>query len=142
MAIYTSNQWRIQVSVDGLGLDTVSWDKASGGDIVADNQTYAPGGMQPSITTGGLRKRNPITVERVWSDSLISKFIALDNAAGITAGTISLTPIKSDRRTNASSPVVYTGVLQTVTRPNADSSASNLENLVLIFTLNETVTGG
>lgn len=142
MAIYAANQWRIQVNVDGVKLDSVSWDKASGGDIVAENQTYNPGGMGPQITTGGIRKRNDITVDRVWSDALIGKFIKLDNAAGIAATTVSLTPIKSDKKTSASHPIVYTGVLKQVTRPPSDSSSSTLESLSLVVSLNETISGG
>ena len=104
MPIYTSNQWRIQVNVAGVGLDSVSWDKASGGEIVADNQTYNPGSMGPQITVGGIRKRSDITVERAWSDALIGKFIALDTAAGVAAATVSVAPVKADRKTAGVKP--------------------------------------
>lgn len=142
MGIYTSNQWRIQVSVAGVGLDSVSWDKASGGEIVADNQTYNPGNMAPQVTVGGLRKRGDLTVERVWSDALIGKFVALDAAAGVANATVKLTPIKADRKTAASPPITYTGVVKQVTRPQSDSSASTLETLAVIVSVNESLTGG
>lgn len=141
MAIYASNQWRITLNVANVTLDTVSWDKASGGEITADNQTYNPGGMAPQVVAGGLRKRGPITVERVWSDSLIKKFVALDGAAGIQKATVSLTPLHADRSV-VTTPITYTGVVESVTRPQSDSSSSTLETMTVVITLNESISGG
>lgn len=141
MSVFASNQWKITLEVDGVQLFGISWDKASGGEITADNQTYNPGGMAPQSVVGGMRKRGPITLEKVWSDILIKNFVRLDEAAGKATATVKLTPLNSDRST-ATTPIVYTGVVESVTRPQSDSMSSTLETATVVVTLNESISGG
>lgn len=136
--VFTSNQGRVSVSIPGVTIDNVSWDKFDGGGRSADTQNYPPGGMQPSIATGGVTKRGQTTIERAWDDTLIGAYMALDAAVN---GPIacSLTPLR-----NASTPVPekpggfnYTGVLREVTRPPFDSTSSAIGKLVIVAELNE-----
>lgn len=137
MAIYRSDQHSITVSVTGAATDSVSWDYAEGGDLQPEMQTYNPGGMAPAIAVGGLRKRGDLTVRRAWSDTMIGLYKALDDAAGIAPVTVAITPIKADRKTSASKPITYTGILGKVTRPNAEAASSSVVYLEVTVSCNE-----
>jgi hypothetical protein len=142
--VYTKNQWRIQVTLPNgeLVLDTTSWDKATGGDIVAANDKYNPGGMGPQIAVGGLRTRDDMTVERAWSDALIQVFVPLDNLAGSARIHVGLTPLKADRKTANGNTITYPGVLQKVTRPDVDSGDSKVDTLKIVISCDEQLIGG
>lgn len=130
---------RITLAVDGIALDSVSWDVMDGGDIAPTMEKYNPGGMAPEVALGGLRKRTDITLHRVWSDFLIASYIALDNASGIAGARVAYTPMRADRRTPAGSPVVYTGVLGQVMRPNYDSKSAAPAMLQVTVSVNEAI---
>lgn len=132
---YRTDNARIQVSVTGIVLDSVSWDMMDGGEIVAETTNYNPGGMEPAVELGGLSKRSDMTVERIWSDALIAVYKQLDNACGETAGSIGYT-VLAKGVTVPGSAVTYTGVLKGVARPGYNSSSSAEAKLVLTFGLN------
>jgi hypothetical protein len=142
--VYTSNQWRIQLSFPNgeLVMDTVSWDKATGGDITPANEKYNPGGMGAQVAVGGLRTREDLTIERAWSDALIQSFVALDNQSGSARVAVGLTPMKADRKTANGNTITYTGLLGKVTRPDSDSSTSKVDTLKVVVTCDEQITGG
>jgi hypothetical protein len=137
MPIYTSKDFRIHLQVAGVTYDTVSWDKFTGGNVVGENQQYNPGGAMPQVVVGGLRKRGPATLERAWDDSLIGAYLAFDAAVTFASVTCSITPLKGKAQNGG--PFTYTGVLESVTRPDADSNTSNVAMMTAIVTLNDTM---
>lgn len=138
MPIHRSDMGRLQLTVSGA--DMGDWDYFEGGDITPESQQYSPGGMAPNVAVGGRRVRSEITLRRAWSDNLISKFITLDNGAGIATATVTYTPLKNNRKPS-SAPIVYTGVLGTVTRPGYDSNSSTVVYLQLTISANEAIHG-
>jgi hypothetical protein len=139
---YRSDMWQVQLQVTGLTLDNVSWDSFEGGDIAPEMQQYNPGGMAQQISLGGIRKRTEITLKRVWSDFLIGVYVALDALGGNGAAVVSATPMKGDRKTAAGNPIVYTGVIGQVMKPNYDSATGGAALLQVTVTPNEAISGG
>lgn len=137
--LYTSNQSLIVVSVVGVTLDSKSWDKFSGAGHTMDTQNYPPGGMQPSIATGGVSKRNTAAISRAWDDTLIGMYLDLDNALG-AAFSCSVAPLKN-KSSSASAKRSFTGILKEVNPPESDSSSSTVQMLELVVELNETISG-
>lgn len=136
MAYYRTDQSRIQVSVAGITLDSVSWDKLDGGDNVAPSTQHLPGGMQPPVELGGVPKRNPLTIERAWSDTLIAAYKALDNGAGKLPVTASYTVLDANGNPVPGATITYTGVLLETARPGYDSSSNSEAMLKLTVGLN------
>lgn len=127
---YRSDQARIFVAFPAnpeIKLDSISWDVMQGGDTNAQSVNYLPGNMQPAVSMGGPVKRQPMTVERVWSDTLIAAFKAMDNATG--RAPVNITYAVNDAKGNAvpSSSIAYTGVLDSVLRPDYDSNSGGTE---------------
>ena len=170
MAVYTARDWRIQVNVwsvyndvgmssntnqgaytsqlwgvaqtAGGTLPPDSWDKAAGGDISNDNQTYHPGGLAPGIVVGGLPARGDLTLVRAWSDDMIKCFMLFDKACRLHyAVSATLTPLKGPR-TFAGQPIVYTGLAKSCKRPDADSNSATISEFEFIMSCNEMITGG
>lgn len=141
MALYRSDMGHISVSVAGVTIDNVSWDSMEGGDITVDSQNYNPGGMVPAVSLGGKRSRSTLTIERVYSDTLVGAYIALDNAAGIAAVTASFQTLAADHKTPVGNPITYTGTLGTVTRPKYDSTSSSPQMLQIVVDCNEAISG-
>lgn len=139
MPLYRSDQGHISVQVAGVTIDSLSWDSFEGGDLTVESQNYNPGGMVPAVSMGGKRSRSQATIKRVWSDTLIGAYVALDNAAGIAAVTCSYQALAADRKTPVGSPITYTGTLGNVTRPNYDSMTSTPAQLQIIVDLNEAI---
>jgi len=137
---YRSDQGRIQVSVTGVPLDNVSWDVMQGGDNVAPSTNYLPGGMQPPVELGGMPRRNPMTVERLWSDALIQVYKQLDSGAGRLATTASYTVLDASGNPVPGSTITYTGVLLEAARPDYDSSSNSEAKLRLTIGLNGPIT--
>lgn len=135
--IYTSNQGKIAVSVPGVTLDNKSWDKFEGAMRSADTQNYPPGGMQPSIATGGVTKRSSATIQRAWDDTLIGAFISLEDAIN-GPFSCTFTPMQN-ATTTAAANFTYTGILKEVNRPNYDSTSSTIAQLELVVELNEPI---
>jgi len=133
---YRTDMARIQVSVQGITLDNVSWDVMQGGDNVAPSTNYPPGGMQPSVELGGVPKRNQMTVERIWSDTLIAAYKAMDAGAGRLPTTISYTVLDGHGNPVPGSTISYTGILLEAARPDYDSSSSAEAKLKITVGLN------
>lgn len=126
MAVYRSDQFSIGLTVLGLPegkvTDNVPWDSCEGGDQTVEGQTYLPGGMKPLISLGGIPKRSPLTLKRIWSTSMLEIFKALDQGAGQCECKVTITTLGTNRLKVPNAPVIsYTGTLGTVTRPNYGS---------------------
>lgn len=135
MKYYRSDQAQISVTVEGVAIDNVSWDSMEGGENEVEGLDILPGGMAPQIALGGIPKRKPVTIQRVWSDTLIGVYKALDAVAGNAAVTASYTVLGTNKKP-AFSPITYTGVLGTVTRPNYKAGTSEEAFLQLMVHLN------
>jgi hypothetical protein len=126
MANYRSDQFSIGLTIEGLPegrqTDNVAWDSLEGGDNTVEGQTYLPGGMKPLISMGGIPKRSPLTLKRIWSDTLIGIYKAMDWGAGQLACKVTVTTLNTKREAVPGAAVfTYTGTLGTVTRPNYSS---------------------
>jgi hypothetical protein len=138
---FRSNQGFIVVTVAGVTLDSASWDSAEGGEATVASLYVLPGGMVPGVELGDIPKRSPMTVKRLWSDTLFGQFLALDAAAGSAAATVGYQLMAADRKTRVGNPITYSGVLGTVTRPGYDSETNVAAYLQIVVNLNEQITG-
>ena len=134
MVLYRSDQASIGVTVAGVTLDNLSWDVLEGGENTVEGITVLPGGMAPQKALGGIPKRSPLTIKRLWSEALILQYKALDAVAGQAIVNVSYTVLKTNK-TPAYSPISYTGVLGTVSRPNYDAMKSEAAYLQIMVDL-------
>lgn len=136
MAVYfRSDQTTISVTVAGVALDNLSWDVMEGGDNTVEGLTLLPGGMAPQVAKGGIPKRSPLTIKRLWSEALILQYKALDAVAGNAEVKAAYTVLNTNK-TPAFSPISYTGVLGTVSRPNYDAMKSEAAYLTIMVDMN------
>jgi hypothetical protein len=135
---YRSDMFNLQVQVSGVVLDTISWDSCDGGEISVESQNVNLGGMAPAIALGGKRSRSDMTVKRIWNDTLIGAYIALDAAAGSAPVTISVQTLSAAKQP-VGAPLVYTGILGPVTRPAFEATTSSPIYLQMVVSLNETI---
>lgn len=122
MPVYRSDQFSVGLTVEGLPegkqTDLIPWDSCEGGDQTVEGQTYLPGGMLPLVSVGGIPKRSPLTLKRIWSTQLLEIFKAMDQGAGQSACKVTVTTLNTKREAVTGSTITYTGTLGTVTRPN------------------------
>lgn len=139
MKIFRSDQVAIHVTVEGVALDNESWDVFEGGEVKVDNLAVFPGGMLPQRALGGIPKWEPVTIDRLWSDTLIGLYKELANKAGNTGMEASYTVLEPN---GVATPQVfsYKGVLLDVTRPNYKAGTSEEAMLKLTMGLNAGVT--
>ena len=134
---YRSDQTAIAVTVAGINLDKESWDVLEGGENTVEGITLLPGGMAPQVAKGGIPKRSPITVKRLWSESLILVYKELDEVAGNAEVKVTYTVLGTNKVAAAGLPqFTYTGVLGTVSRPNYDAMKSEAAYLSIMCDLN------
>lgn len=133
---FRTDQAAIHVTVAGVTIDDNVWDTMEGGDRSSDGVNYLPGGMAPSVELGGLPKRSDLTISRIWSDTMIAAYKALDNGCGKAAVTASYTNLDANGTMVPNSTITYTGILKSVTRPNYDSNSSGEAKLTIVVGLN------
>jgi hypothetical protein len=138
--LFRTDQAVIHVTVSGVTIDDLSWDVLDGGDNTAQSVNYNPGGMAPSVAMGGIPKRSPVKVSRVWSDTLISAYKALDNGTGHLAVTVSYTNLDANGNGVVGSTITYTGILDAVARPGYDSGTASEAKLELTVDCNGAIT--
>jgi hypothetical protein len=137
--IYRSDQVSIHVTIRGVTLDTESWDMLEGGDNKAEEVTVFPGAMAEQVALGGIPKRSPITVERLWADSLIGAYKQIEGLVGKAEVEASYT-VLGPAGESTGNTFNYTGVLTGCTRPNYKAGTSEEAKLSLEFSLNGSVT--
>jgi|ERR1700683_619735 len=131
MRIYRSDQVSIHVSIAGLSLDAESWDMVEGGDIAAEEVIVFPGAMQEQIALGGISKRSPITVERLWSEAMVTAYKAMERSVVIAAAVTASYTLLGPEQASTGNVFTYTGVAAGVMRPNYKSGASEEVRLQL-----------
>jgi hypothetical protein len=128
----------VSVTVDGVG-NLGLFDKCTGGDVDSDEQKYAPGGMAPPLSLGGLVTMNNVVLERLYvlerDSPIIHKLLAAVGIAGITA---TKQPLDTNR-VPYGRPIVYNGKVKMVTPPDHDSTSSNPAVLHIEFVPTGTV---
>lgn len=137
MATYfRSDQASIGVTVSGIILDNLSWDVLEGGEQSVDGVTVLPGGMAPQVPLGGIPKRATATVKRLWAESLVVQYKALDEVAGNAAVTVTYQVLGTNKApARGIAPITYTGVLANVMRPNYDAMKSEAAYLEITVDL-------
>lgn len=132
------DQYNVTVSIDGLG-NLGTFDKFAGGEIDSDEQTYNPGAMAPPVSLGGSITMGDVTVSRLYvlerDHVIMHKLLSLVGVANITAAKqpLDINKVPFGR------PLVYTGVVKTVTPPDHDSTSSDPALFDIVFTPSGTV---
>jgi len=132
MAYYRSDQALVHVAVQGVKLDNEPWDVFEGGERKSAGLKVYPGGMREQVELGGTPEREPVKVQRKWSDALIGVFKELDAVVGEAPAEVSITTL-NDAKQPVGSPIVYKGILLGVTRPHYKAGPS--EEILLELTI-------
>lgn len=123
MAGTRQDQYSVTVIIDGV--NTGIWDKMSGGEMDSEEVKYRPGGMAEQISLGGSRQIGNVTVSRLYDlDRDHPTIKTWMNRAGKAQVTVSKQTLDSDGNAYGA-PLVYNGVLKTVTPPEHDSESSD-----------------
>lgn len=126
------DQHSTTVVVDGTPLGV--WDTVSGGEADSEATTYRPGGMSPRVSLGGSVTVGEVTLSRLldlgrdWDT--LKRLMA---RAGKAEVTVARQPLDSDGNPFGA-PLVYRGVLKTVTPPDLDSDSSDPALWVIVVT--------
>jgi hypothetical protein len=121
--VYRTDQASIGVTVAGIALPEGSWDVLEGAENMVEGVSVLPGGMAPQRALGGIPKRGPATVKRLWSEPLVLVFKQLDALAGYGDITITYTVLNRNKTATIFTDT-YTGVMGTVSRPNYEAKTS------------------
>jgi hypothetical protein len=121
--LYRTDQASIGVTVAGIALPEGSWDVLEGAENTVEGVTALPGGMGPQRAMGGIPKRGPATVKKLWSEPLVLVFKQLDALAGQGGITIIYTVMNANKTATVFTET-YTGVMGTVERPNYDAKTA------------------
>jgi hypothetical protein len=126
------DQYQVTVKVDGIG-ELGIFDSMTGGENDSDEQKYRPGAMQAPISLGGATTMGNVTLERLCDkDRDWPVLHALLAAAGTAAIEARKQPMDNNK-VPFGRPLVYSGVLKTVTPPEHDSTSSDPSTVVLEF---------
>lgn len=139
MPAYRSDQHLVHLSVTGVPLDNIQWDSFDGGDNVANDVSYPPGGMLPVVNLGGTPTRSDITLTRAWSDPLVAVYKKLDASVGRAPATIPVTTLDANGSPTGAT-VTYSGVVKSVARPGYDHKGSETAMLQVVIGSNTSIT--
>lgn len=138
--IYRSDMHLIQADVTGVNLPpTFVWDSCEGGDISVDNAYYHAGNMAPAVPAGGLRTPTDITFTVAWRSDVYPFYIALRAAQGFQTATVSITPLDMTGAITVA-PIIFTGLLTNVTRPQFASADSTIGYLSCVMAPQDSIT--
>lgn len=125
--------WLITVNLEGRDLGI--FDKLEGGEIDSEENKYPPGGLQSEISLGGRRTYGEITASRYYDsqrDHTIMGWLHANTGSG--RASIGATPLDFHGNPQGS-PIVYSAILKTCTRPDIDSESGDAALLELAFTV-------
>lgn len=135
----TLGKFRITVTIEGN--DYGVWDQFSGGDLASTVTPYVPG-SGPQVPLSGIPTVAPITVSRLYDlhrdhANLPAMFAAVGGGTCV----VKLVPI--DRDGNAfGKAIIWSGILDKVTVPQADSTSSDAAKVTLEITPGGSPAGG
>lgn len=132
--IFRSDQVSVGVTVAGVSLPNESWDVLEGAEKTVEGLTVMPGGQLPQRALGGIAKRGPATLKKLWSAPTLLVFKELEEVAG--QGLITITySVKPNAKAPAVFSETYTGITGTVSRPNYDAEKSEVAYMTLMADL-------
>lgn len=114
--------YEVTLTIDGESFGI--WDKLSGGAITSSELKYRPGGMRPARSLGGSKSVENITITRLYDDVVDGFLTRLESKVG-NGRCVATKQLLTTKGAPIGSPLVYTGVLQTVTPPDADSESDD-----------------
>lgn len=116
------------------------WDKMSGGGITSAELKFRPGGMRPAKSLGGSKSVENVTLQRLFDpdDGVPAMVPELEDMVGNGACVVSK-QLLTTRGAPVGSPLVYTGVLQTVNPPDVDSESDDAGLLEIEISTDGTV---
>ncbi len=112
------DQFQIHLSINGI--DYGEWDKCTGGESLANEIKFRPGGMQPEQSLGGTVSVSDVVVDRLYDvlrdGSNLSAYLA---ANGRGSAIVSRQPLDINGNP-AGEAFVWTGIVKAVKLPDAD----------------------
>jgi hypothetical protein len=132
--ILRTDQAAIGVVVPGINLPNESWDVLEGAERTVEGITVNPGGGLPQRALGGIAKRGPATLKKLWTPLIFPVFKELEEAAGFTPVTITYT-VKVSLNAPALFSETYTGVIGNVERPPYDAVKSEVAYMTMMCDL-------
>lgn len=100
------------------------WDKFAGGGITSAELKFRPGGMRPAKSLGGAKSVENVTMSILYEEGVHDFLPELEDAVG-SGQCVVTKQLLTTRGAPIGSPLVYTGVLQTVTPPDHDSESED-----------------
>jgi hypothetical protein len=123
VVIYRTDQAALGVTVPGINMPNESWDILEGGERTVEGLVVNPGGGLPQRALGGIAKRGPATIKKLWTPTIFLVFRELEEGAGFTPIVITYSV-----KLNVNAPAVfadtYTGIIGNVERPPYDADKS------------------
>lgn len=117
------DQYSVSVTVDGIRLGV--WDTLEGGEVDSEETKFKPGGMAPSVSLGGSVEVGNVTVSRLYDLARDHSIVHwLLGRVGRAQVVVSKQPLTADAAAYGS-PIVYRGILKSVTPPEVDSTGSD-----------------
>lgn len=133
------DQYDLTVTIDNTDLGV--FDKMGGGHIDSEETKYKPGNMAPQISLGGTQTVQNTTVHRLYRlDRDLPLVPLLKSRVGKGVVRISKQSLDVDGNPYGA-PLVYTGVLKTLTLPEPDSESSAAAIMQLEISTLGTVAG-
>ena len=133
----TQQRWKLTVFIDSV--NTGTWDKKSGGDVTAAETKYRPGGMAPEKSIGGPASVSNVTASREYilerDHAAAKRWLSRVGRARVTVHQHALDADGVPR----GKPFTYRGVLQKVSIPDADSTATGVSMLEIEVSTDGTV---
>jgi hypothetical protein len=117
------DQWANSVTIDGE--DWGVWDTLAGGAVTASETKYAPGGMGAQKSLGGRTSIDNITLGKLiegGTDEWAAIKTLMATRCGKAEVGVSRQPLDVDGN-KFGDPLVYTGLLLTVTPGDTDSNS-------------------
>lgn len=137
MAGSRADQYAVSVNIDGL--DTGIWDTCDGGEMGSEETKYKPGGMNPQVSLGGSQELGNVTVARLYDLDRDNPFIRTwMNRCGKASVVVTKQPLDVDGNVYGD-PLVYSGLLMTVTPPSHDSESSDAARVELEISTNGSI---
>jgi len=117
------DQSAVTVSIDEV--DYGIWDKKDGGEVDSEESKYKPGGMGKPVSLGGSQETGNVTVSRLYDlERDHPEIVTLMSKAGKGRMVVKDQPLDPDGNPFGD-PVVWRGIVKTVTPPERDSESSD-----------------
>ena len=129
----TQQNYNVTVTIDGSIIGT--FDNMTGGEIDSESSKHRSGGMGAQKVYGGPKMVGDVTVTRVFDRERDAPelFHRLARLVGKGRCTVSKQPLDADGNANYP-PIVYRGVLKTLTPGEVNSNSADVDTYDLVVT--------